>query len=217
MIRVLVACEYSGIVRDAFRQQGFDAWSCDILPSMYDNKFHIQDDVMNVIDTGVWDLMIAHPPCTDLAVSGAAWFKEKIADGRQQRALDFVQKLMDAPIPHIAIENPVSVISSKIRKPDQIFNPWQFGDPVSKKTCLWLKNLPYLVPTDIVEPSKYITSKSGKRYPEWCWKTGGGSGHKRSLFFEGVAKAMADQWGNYVTERRCQESRNIHRRFPVTG
>jgi len=144
-MKVLIACEYSGKVRSAFEKMGHFAVSCDLLPTE-NPGFHYQCDVFDIINDG-WDLMVAHPPCTDLAVSGAAWFKEKIADGRQQRALDFVQALMDAPIPMIAIENPISVISSKIRKPDQIIQPWMFGHKETKATCLWLKGLPKLVPT----------------------------------------------------------------------
>ena len=149
-MRVLIACEFSGTVRDAFRKLGHGAWSCDIIPTDADPSYHIEDDVLKHLDQG-WDLMIAHPPCTDLAVSGARYFAAKIADGRQQRALDFVQKLLDAPIPKIALENPISVISTKIRKPDQIVQPWQFGHGETKATCLWLKGLPLLVPTNIVD------------------------------------------------------------------
>lgn len=196
-MKVLVACEFSGTVRDAFAAMGHDAWSCDLLPSEKPGK-HIQGDVLEILNQG-WDMMIAHPPCTDLAVSGAAWFKEKIADGRQQRALDFVQKLMDAPVAKICIENPVSVISSKIRKPDQIIQPYQFGHGAMKTTCLWLKNLPKLTPTRIVEP-EYITTKKGEKYPKWSydtfrlpkeirWK-------ERSKTFKGIAGAMAHQWGS---------------------
>ena len=139
-MKILIACEYSGVVREAFAEQGHDVWSCDLLDSDIPGQ-HIKGDVLEILNQG-WDMMIAHPPCTDLAVSGAAWFKEKIADGRQKKALDFVRALMDAPIRHIAIENPVSVISTYIRKPDQIIQPYMFGHMEQKKTCLWLKNLP---------------------------------------------------------------------------
>ena len=142
MSRVLIACEYSASVRDAFRLRGFDAWSCDLLPTEGDPRWHIQGDAIEAAYSGNWDLMIAHPPCTDLAVSGARHFAAKRADGRQDRALEFVRKLLIAPIPHIALENPVSIISSQIRKPDQIIQPWQFGHGETKATCLWLKNLP---------------------------------------------------------------------------
>lgn len=191
-MRVLIACEYSGKVRSAFEKMGHFAVSCDLLPTEIPG-FHYTGDVFNIIDDG-WDLMVAHPPCTDLAVSGAAWFKEKIADGRQQRALDFVQALMDAPIPMIAIENPISVISSKIRKPDQIIQPWMFGHKETKATCLWLKGLPKLVPTtDLKEETMALPKKERMRLhylPPSAdrWKI-------RSETFQGIADAMANQWG----------------------
>lgn len=195
-MKILIACEYSGVVREAFKAKGHDAWSCDILPTEIEGQ-HYQGDVFDILDQD-WDLMIAHPPCTHLAVSGAAWFKEKIADGRQQAALDFVQKLMDAPIPKICIENPVSVISSKIRKPDQIIQPYHFGHGAMKTTCLWLKNLPKLVPTKIVEP-EYIVTKKGDKYPKWSYDTfrlpKEIRAKERSKTFSGIAEAMANQWG----------------------
>ncbi len=191
-MKVLIACEYSGKVRSAFEKMGHFAVSCDLLPTEKPG-FHYQCDVFDIINDG-WDLMVAHPPCTDLAVSGAAWFKEKIADGRQQRALDFVQALMDAPIPMIAIENPISVISSKIRKPDQIIQPWMFGHKETKATCLWLKGLPKLVPmTDLKEETMALPRKERMRLhylPPSAdrWKI-------RSETFQGIADAMANQWG----------------------
>lgn len=184
-MRVLVACEYSATVRDAFRVRGHDAWSCDLLPSEGSAGVHYQGSVFDILDCR-WDLMIAHPPCTDLAVSGARHFAEKIADGRQQAALDFVQRLMDAPIERIAIENPISVISSKIRKPDQIIQPWQFGHGETKATCLWLKSLPKLVPTDVVEGREARIHKMPPGPNRW---------KERSRTFKGIAEAMADQWG----------------------
>lgn len=190
-LRVLVACEFSGTVRRAFRALGHDAWSCDLLPAEDDQKHHIQGDVLSFV-TGMrepWDLMIAHPPCTDLAVSGARHFAAKIADGRQQRALDFVQRLMDAPIPHIAIENPISVISSKIRKPDQIIQPWQFGHGETKATCLWLKNLPALKPTNIVEGREARIHRMPPGPDRW---------KERSRTFQGIADAMAAQWADHA-------------------
>lgn len=201
-MRVLVACEYSAIVRDAFRARGFDAWSCDLLETEGDPNFHLQIDAFRAIyqqgrfasvtakswERG-WDLMICHPPCTDLAVSGARHFKEKIADGRQQRALDFVQALMDAPIKHIALENPISVISSKIRKPDQIIQPWQFGHGETKATCLWLKNLPKLAPNNIVEGRSDRIHKMPPGPNRW---------KERSRTYKGIAEAMAQQWGDYI-------------------
>lgn len=184
-MRVLVACEYSGVVRRAFRALGHDAWSCDLLPSEDDSPFHIQDNVLlNLGDD--WDLMVAHPPCQHLSVSGARHFKEKQADGRQQAALEFVQRLMDAPINRIAIENPISIISSRIRKPDQIIHPWQFGHGETKATCLWLKNLPKLVPTDIVEGREARVHKMAPSPNRW---------KDRSRTYEGVGAAMAAQWG----------------------
>lgn len=191
-MRVLIACEYSGKVRSAFEKLGHFAVSCDLLPTEKPG-FHYQCDVFDIINEG-WDLMVAHPPCTDLAVSGAAWFKEKIADGRQQKALDFVQALMNAPIPMIAIENPISVISSKIRKPDQIIQPWMFGHKETKATCLWLKGLPKLVPTtDLKEETMALPRKERMRLhylPPSAdrWKI-------RSETFQGIADAMANQWG----------------------
>jgi site-specific DNA-cytosine methylase len=192
-LRVLIACEYSGAVRQAFRERGHDAWSCDLLPSEEFSMFHLQTDVKNVLNEQ-WDLMIGHPPCTHLAVSGARWFKDKQQE--QQEALDFVQLLMDAKIEKIAIENPISVISSRIRKPDQIIQPWMFGDPFTKTTCLWLKSLPKLVPTNIVDKGERHITKSGKSLPLWYnlppsedrWKL-------RSRTFQGIANAMAEQWG----------------------
>lgn len=183
-MRVLVACEYSGRVRDAFIANGHDAMSCDLLPT---DAFgpHYQGDVFDIINDG-WDLMIAHPPCTDLAVSGARHFAAKIADGRQGRALDFVRMLLNAPIDKIALENPISIISSKIRKPDQIIQPWQFGHGETKATCLWLKGLPKLVPTDIVD---------GREQRIWRLPPSKDRWKIRSATFPGIAKAMADQWG----------------------
>ena len=194
-MKVLVACEYSGIVRDAFAAKGHDAWSCDILPTESPGN-HFQGDVLEHLDKG-WDLMIAHPPCTHLAVSGARWFTEgKKPWSLQEDALDFVRKLLDAPINKIALENPVSVISTKIRKPNQIIQPFQFGHDVSKKTCLWLKNLPNLKPTKIVKPD--IVEKNGYKMSRHHWETfklpSKIRGKVRSRFYEGIANAMADQW-----------------------
>ena len=167
-MKVLIACEYSGIVRDAFTSKGHDAWSCDILPTESPGN-HFKGDVLEHLDKG-WDLMIAHPPCTHLAVSGARWFTEgKKPWSLQEDALDFVRKLLNAPIDKIALENPVSVISTKIRKPNQIIQPFQFGHDVSKKTCLWLKNLPNLKPTKIVKPD--IVEKNGYKMSRHHWET----------------------------------------------
>ncbi|MDD4893548.1 MAG: hypothetical protein PHH73_06060 [Candidatus Rickettsiella isopodorum] len=183
-LRVLVACEFSGIVRNAFAAKGHDAWSADLLPTESPGNHYI-GNVLNFLDEG-WDLMIAHPPCTDLAVSGARYFKEKIADGRQQAALDFVLKLMNAPIDKICIENPVSVISTKIRKPDQIIQPWQHGHGETKATCLWLKNLPLLTPSNIVEGREAKIHTMPPSTDRW---------KNRSRTYPGIAKAMSEQWG----------------------
>ena len=185
-MRVLVACEYSGTVREAFRALGHDVLSCDLLASDDDSPHHYQGDVRDVLYDG-WDLMIAHPPCDHLAVSGARWFAEKRADGRQQAALDFVRLLMDAPIERIAIENPVSIISSQIKKPTQCIQPWQFGHGETKKTCLWLKNLPPLTPTDVVEGREQRVHKLPPSADRW---------KIRSKTYQGIADAMASQWGD---------------------
>jgi len=186
--RVLVACEFSATVRDAFRARGFDAWSCDLLPSEGSNDWHIQDDVFFAIrDCGPWDLMVVHPPCTHLAVSGARWFAEKREE--QREALAFVADLLDAPIPHIALENPISIISSRIRKPDQIIQPWQFGHGETKATCLWLKGLPKLQPTNIVEGREARVHRMPPGPDRW---------KERSRTFAGIAEAMADQWGAHL-------------------
>ena len=200
--KVLIACEYSGTVRDEFLKLGFDAHSCDILPceSKYylDPNRHHQGDVLEILNQG-WDLMIAHPPCTHLSVSGARWFTEgKKPMYLRDDAVKFVKKLMDAPIKHIAIENPVSVISSYIRKSDQMINPYQFGHTEYKRTCLWLKDLPKLQETDnVLEQTKKLPDKVANR----IWWLGGGKGKERSLFYTGIAKAMAKQWGDYVNKQ----------------
>lgn len=193
-MKILIACEYSGIVRDAFAKKGHDVMSCDILPTESEGK-HYQGDVFDVLHDD-WDMMIAHPPCTHLSVSGARWFKDKQQE--QKEALDFVRMLLDAPIKHIALENPVSVISSKIRKPDQIIQPWQFGHEAQKTTCLWLKNLPHLKHTKVVSKGEFTTFKSGKKHPKWYADALKLSKHERmkvrSKTFQGIAQAMAEQW-----------------------
>lgn len=182
-MRVLVACEFSATVRDAFRRRGHSAFSCDLLPSEGDSRFHYQKNVLEVLDHN-WDLMIAHPPCTHLAVSGARWFKDKQVE--QVEALQFVRDLMDAPIQRICIENPISIISSRIRKPDQIIQPWQFGHGETKATCFWLKNLPLLKPTKIVE---------GREAKVHMMPPGPDRWKERSRTYFGIASAMAEQWG----------------------
>jgi hypothetical protein len=205
-MNILVACEFSGIVRDAFIAKGHNAWSCDLLPTEKPGN-HYQCDIRNV-EKMDWDLMIAHPPCTHLAVSGARWFKEKIADGRQQQGIDFFMRLINFEIPKICVENPVSIMSTVYRKPDQTIQPFQFGHEVQKATCLWLKNLPKLTPTKIVDRGMiYVDPRGNPHGGEFCmrakkaysplmllprsqerWKI-------RSRTFQGIAEAMADQWG----------------------
>ena len=194
-MRVLVACEYSGRVRDAFRRRGHDAWSCDLLECEADPSWHYQAPVEEVLGRD-WDLMIAHPPCTHLAVSGSRHFHRKHRE--QAEALDFVRLLMAAPIERWCIENPVSIISSAVRPPDQIIQPWQFGHGETKATCLWLHNLPLLRSTDVVEgrkPRVHMMPPGPNRWKE------------RSRTFEGVADAMGDQWGSRQLPRvTCQLS-----------
>ena len=187
-MRVLVACEFSGAVREAFRARGHDAWSCDLLPTEVPGQ-HIVGDVLEVLGDG-WDLMVAHPPCTHLAVSGARWWKDKAQE--QADALEFVRALMAAPIDRIALENPISKISSAIRKPDQIVQPWQFGHGETKATCLWLKGVPKLQPMDVVEgrePKVHHMAPGPNRWRE------------RSRTYAGIAKAMAQQWGQQGATR----------------
>jgi len=191
-MKVLVACEYSGTVRDAFIKRGHDAVSCDILPTDSPGP-HYQGDVRDILNDG-WDIMIAHPPCTHLAVSGAAWFAEKRADGRQQTGIDFFMEMINANIPKICVENPVCIMSSVYRKPDQIIQPYMFGHPESKKTCLWLKNLSKLTPTKDVKSDYDLLPKNQRERIHYLppsedrWKL-------RSLTYPGIAEAMAVQWG----------------------
>lgn len=182
-MRILVACEYSGKVREAFRKLGHDAWSCDLLPADDNSHYHIKGDVLNILIDS-WDMMIAHPPCTHLAVSGARWFKHKAAEQRQ--AIEFVRQLLHAPIDHIALKNPISLISSSIRPADQVIQPWMFGHGVTKATCLWLKNLPPLMPTRIV---------AGREQRIWKLPPSKDRWNLRSETYQGIADAMAQQWG----------------------
>lgn len=183
-MRVLVGCEYSGVVRDAFLARGHDALSCDLLPTESPGPHH-QGDVREILDQG-WDLAIFHPPCTHLANSGARHFARKRADGRQGEALAFVRELLNAPVPRIALENPVSIISSHIREPDQVIQPWQFGHGETKTTCLWLKNLAPLIPTRIVAGREARIHRMPPSADRW---------KLRSTTYSGIASAMADQWG----------------------
>lgn len=202
-MRVLVACEFSGVVREAFRARGHEAWSCDVLPSAGAQTWHIQGDVRRVLNGTIpmgmvgdsayrgipifreWDLMIAHPPCTHLAVSGARWFKDK--QDEQAEALEFVRLLLNAPIQRIALENPISIISTRIGLPNQIVQPWQFGHGEVKATCLWLKNLPNLTPTNIVDGRVARVHREPPSPDRW---------KKRSITYQGIADAMAEQWGS---------------------
>jgi len=204
-MKILVACEESGTVRDAFIRMGHDAWSCDLLPSIGN---HIQKDVLEVIEYG-WDMMIAHPACTYLTTTANKWLKDQpprksgalVGEARRNarlEAIDFFMKLVDAPIERICIENPVGCMSTVYRKPDQIIQPFYFGHVEPKRTCLWLKNLPKLEYTDIVEPEYHIT-KSGKRLPKWYAYADKSKGQEerariRSVTFDGIADAMASQW-----------------------
>lgn len=182
-MNVLIACEFSGIVREAFKAQGHNAWSCDLLPTEISGNHYI-DDVLDIIDEG-WDLMIAHPPCTHLASSGARWFKDKMKE--QEQAVRFVYQLMHCKIPRVCIENPIGVLSTKMRKPEQIIQPWQFGHGETKATCLWLRNLPLLIPAEIVQGREARIHKMPPSKDRW---------KNRSRTYQGIANAMAKQWGN---------------------
>jgi hypothetical protein len=199
-MKVLIACEESQEVCKAFRELGYEAYSCDILPCSGGHpEWHFQKDVFEVIEQEHWDLMVAHPPCTHLCVSGARHFKEKIADGRQQEGIDFFMKLINAPIERICVENPICIMSSKYKKPTQIIHPWQFGHEAEKTTCLWLKNLPNLTPTNIVGKGEIVTYKSGKKMSAWYSNI---PAKERALIrsktFPGIAKAMANQWSKVM-------------------
>ena len=183
-MRILIACEYSGKVRDAFISKGHDAVSCDILPTEKPGPHH-QGSVLDILDDG-WDMMIAFPPCTHLASSGARWFAEKRADGRQQDGVDFFMRMINAPIERIAVENPIGIMSRTYRKPDQIIQPWQYGHGETKATCLWLKNLPLLQPTCVVE---------GREPRMWKLPPSKDRAKIRSETYQGIADAMALQWG----------------------
>lgn len=203
-MKILIACEESQAVCVEFRKLGFEAYSCDILPCSGGHpEWHIQDDVLKVIAQNQWDCMISFPPCTHLAVSGAAWFEEKRKNGMQEKAINFFMKIVNAKINHIAIENPVGIMSKIYKKPNQIINPFYFGDEARKKTCLWLKNLPPLLHTKEpnlfeknvtwVNPGKIING-----YPAWLFNN---NKKHRSKTFPGIAKAMATQWGPYLKEK----------------
>ena len=201
-MKVLIGCEYSGIVREAFKAKGHDAWSCDLLDTEIPGN-HIKGDVLDILNDG-WDMIIAFPPCTHLSGAGAPSWKEKQKDGRQQKAIDFVLKIYNSICQKIVIENPTGILNTVWRKPDQIINPFQFGEPFKKRTCLWLKGFPLLIPTEIVEPKYHYTSnstqggilKDGTRrksklpiYKAWD------SSRERSRTFQGIANAFANQYG----------------------
>lgn len=209
VVNILVACEESDEVRGRFEAKGFNAVSCDLQANRNPNAKHYQGSVFDIINLG-WDLMIAFPPCTHLAVSGAAWFEQKRKDGRQQQGIDFFMAMVNAPIPRIAIENPIGIMSTIYRKPDQVIQPYYFGDEASKKTCLWLKNLPKLYhnakpnlfDTTVTHVSKgeIVEFESGCKMPKWyadAWKLPPAERSKlRSKTFPGIANAMVEQWSS---------------------
>jgi hypothetical protein len=221
--RILIACEESDEVRCRFEAYGFDAWSCDLQPNRNPKAKHYQGNVLDILNDN-WDAMIAFPPCTHLAVSGARWFESKKKDGRQKQAIDFFMALVNAPIPRIAIENPIGIMSTLYRKPDQIIQPYFFGDPAQKTTCLWLKNLPPLyhnpepnlfdsivTHTDKGDFFEWIDSRTGKkkRQPLWFKQAWNLKPHERSKLrsrtFPGIARAMADQWSIVIASHRVQD------------
>jgi hypothetical protein len=188
-MKVLVACEFSGVVRQAFRSRGHDAWSVDLIPSLDKSPHHIQNDAVWMAENEDWDLLIAHPPCTFLAVSGARWWKDRKTE--QLDAAQFAYMLLSSPVPKVCVENPIGYLSTYIRKPDQIIQPWQFGHGETKATCLWLNNLPHLKPTNIVdgrEPRIHYESPGTKN--------GLTRQQRRSITLQGIADAMAEQWGS---------------------
>lgn len=215
-MNVLIACEESQTVCTEFRARGHNAFSCDLLNCSGGHpEWHILGSALDVINgrttfctedgsehqiEGRWDLIVAHPPCTDLAVSGARWFPEKQKDLRQQKSVAFFMQMALADCDHVAVENPVGIMSTCWRKPDQIIQPWQFGDPFEKTTCLWLKNLPKLTPTEIVTPPPRQVLRSGKTLPEWYSNCGGNRPKARSKTFPGIGRAIAEQWGAICEE-----------------
>ena len=190
-MKILVACEYSGRVRDAFTKKGHDAISCDILPTELPGP-HYEGDILDILHDK-WDMIIAFPPCTHLACSGAKHFAKKREDGRQQQGIDFFMMFANHPCFKICIENPVGIMSTVWSKPSQIIQPYQFGDPYQKTTCLWLRGLPNLKPTKIVDKGEFVTTPSGKKLPKWY--SDNKSAKNRSKTFQGIADAMASQWG----------------------
>lgn len=187
-MRVLVACEFSGVVREAFRRRGHDAWSCDLLPALDGSPFHWQGDAVAFAENEEWDLLIAHPPCTYLASSGARWWKDRKKE--QREAAQFAYMLMSAPIAKVCVENPIGYLSTYIRKPEQIIQPWQFGHGEVKATCLWLNNLPLLNPTKIVDGRKPRVHHESPGIVNGLTRQ-----QRRSITYQGIADAMAEQWG----------------------
>ena len=196
-MKVLIACEFSGTVRDAFSKLGHDAWSCDLEPTQTEGN-HYQGDMFDIVNNG-WDLIIAHPPCTHLAVSGARHFEKKRADGRQQQGIDFFMRVANIDVPKLAVENPIGIMSTLYRKPEQIIQPYEYGHGTTKATCLWLKGLPLLKPTNIVDKGEVVTFASGKRMSKWFYESSQLPPKERERMrnktFQGIADAMADQWG----------------------
>lgn len=196
-MRVLIACEHSGTVRDAFIRQGHEATSCDLLETDTPGP-HYRGDVRDIL-TAAWDMVLAFPPCTHLAVSGAKHFAQKRADGRQQEGIDFFMLFTRLECPRVAIENPVGIMSSVYRKPDQIIQPYQHGDPFTKTTCLWLKGLPKLTPTNVVDKGARHVTKGGNSLPAWYnLPPGPDRARIRNKTFPGIARAMAEQWGKPI-------------------
>lgn len=202
-MKILIGCEFSGTVRESFAKMGHNVWSCDIEPSDIPGK-HYQGDINNIINDG-WDMLIAFPPCTHLAVSGAKHFEQKRLDGRQHQGIDFFMSMINADIEKIAVENPIGIMSSLYKKPNQIIQPYEYGHEAQKSTCLWLKNLPNLVPTNIVGKGEFYTTPSGKKMAKWMCDPVGKDGKKlaygsveikkiRNKTFQGIADAMANQW-----------------------
>lgn len=196
-MKVLIACEFSGTVREAFAKLGHDAWSCDLEPTSLPGN-HYQGDMFDIVNDG-WDLIIAHPPCTHLAVSGARHFEKKRADGRQQQGIDFFMRVVNIDVPKLAVENPIGIMSTLYRKPEQIIQPFEYGHEATKSTCLWLRGLPLLKPTNIVSKGEFVTFPSGKRMNKWYADSSKLSPKEREKWrnktFQGIANAMAEQWG----------------------
>lgn len=196
-MKVLIACEFSGTVRESFNKLGHNAWSCDLEETLIPGN-HYKGDMFDIVGEG-WDLIIAHPPCTHLAVSGARHFEQKRKDGRQKQGIEFFERTININVPKLCIENPIGIMSSLYRKPDQIIQPWQYGHHTTKATCLWLKGLPLLIPTNIVDKGEVWVAKSGKKMSKWFYESSCLPSKQREAMrnktFQGIADAMAEQWG----------------------